>query len=412
MNELPHTHGYRSPARLAAYQGLRVRRPGSLPWCGHAVAWCSSGYTHEALWPRCVLHRRSMKPIFTSTPGCTDIAGRKPVPVLTYDTGEPIPGCHTKHNSSNCSAYFTTWPDGRIPGEVTLCYPGASGHCLSNFTGMPACASQPSPPKRRMQSSAYQLTPARCERLVHGTKFFQMWAAQAWKYRSMPRGDGHRRDACWGQQLSYFEQKHRQPHCDVNWLEGSVGGRKDRPQFHEAAPALLGYDGDIFDFCTEKSHSSPPNVPSDKWTAEVGKRCIRASLNILRLISTERSWNMCQNLEWIQCALQGLLPGQKSPLMKFAHAPRDLDTRDYEDPSRTGSWWLDPHDTHYAVSDVFFAEVCMLSSMCSNREELFTIGRGDDFTCAFDGVPLTVSRQHSRQLLCTLLQALLRPGCQ
>ena len=65
---------------------------------------------------------------------------------------------------------------------------------------------------------------------------------------------------------------------------------------------------------------------------------------------------MCQNLEWVLCAVQGKLPSQRGSDMHFATAPRDLDLDGWYDPSRTGAWWMEPHDWHFAVSDVLYVE--------------------------------------------------------
>ena len=35
----------------------------------------------------------------------------------------------------------------------------------------------------------------------------------------------------------------------------------------------------------------------------------------------------------------------------------------------------------YASSDIFFLETCFYSMMCSNHDELFELGVGEDFNC-------------------------------
>lgn len=67
--------------------------------------------------------------------------------------------------------------------------------------------------------------------------------------------------------------------------------------------------------------------------------------------------------------------------MHFAHAPRDLDVRDLDNPNRLQSWWAEPHESHYAVSDVYFAEVIILSMICTNKWRLFAVRRGENFEC-------------------------------
>jgi hypothetical protein len=41
-------------------------------------------------------------------------------------------------------------------------------------------------------------------------------------------------------------------------------------------------------------------------------------------------------------------------------------------------------DDGFATDDVYYLEVCLFSFLCSNREELFTIGTHDFFVCEFD----------------------------
>ena len=108
---------------------------------------------------------------------------------------------------------------------------------------------------------------------------------------------------------------------------------------------------------------------------------------------------MCQNLQWLMCALQGLLPGQRRSSgrgqLHFATAPRDLDWRVWDNPALGAAWWMDPHDRTFAVSDVYFAEVAILSTVCRNHGssvgELFGVGRGELFLCDLD-------RQRYREL--------------
>ena len=100
---------------------------------------------------------------------------------------------------------------------------------------------------------------------------------------------------------------------------------------------------------------------------------------------------MCRNLQWVLCAVRGLLPGQGGPsgtrAIRFAKAPKDLDTRDFDDPGRPNidgaQWWNEPHSEHYSVTDVFFGEVVLLSTLCRNSWQLFSVARGEPFVCDF-----------------------------
>ena len=86
---------------------------------------------------------------------------------------------------------------------------------------------------------------------------------------------------------------------------------------------------------------------------------------------------MCQNLEWLLCAASGRLPGQGSRKIHFADAPKSLDT--HNDFWEGGQW-----EARYAVGDVFYLEVCMLSQVCKNAHELFTVGVGAYFECELE----------------------------
>lgn len=215
-------------------------------------------------------------------------------------------------------------------------------------------------------------------------KFHTFWGRWAWKNRGPNDG------ACWDYDTRFFENLRRREQCDVNWMEGALGGQFDRPPFTAEAPAVLGFDGDIGNYCTEKCRWDP-EWPGGDWNQELAKRCVAGNQNILRImfscakcVGSRQGWNMCRNLQWVYCAARGWLPGQGGAGIYFAKAPRDLDTRDLADPARTGSWWMEPHRTHYAVSDVFFGEVVLLSTMCKNSWKLFTVVRGERFDCEFD----------------------------
>lgn len=88
--------------------------------------------------------------------------------------------------------------------------------------------------------------------------------------------------------------------------------------------------------------------------------------------------------QWILCAVRGLLPKQRGRQLHFASAPRDLDFAGYRDPSLTGSWWMEPHDWHFAVSDVYFVEIAILTTICRNADRIFEVGVGDVMTCDLD----------------------------
>ena len=42
------------------------------------------------------------------------------------------------------------------------------------------------------------------------------------------------------------------------------------------------------------------------------------------------------------------------------------------------------HNRGYASSDIFFLEVCILSTICSNGAELFNLEENEDWQCVLD----------------------------
>ena len=92
---------------------------------------------------------------------------------------------------------------------------------------------------------------------------------------------------------------------------------------------------------------------------------------------------MCVNLMWQTCAIKGLLHGQGGGRqMRFSIAPAALDTALFRNPPKgcvNGDC-----GNGYAVSDVYYAEVCVMSHSCRNREALFRLRVGELFVCDFD----------------------------
>ena len=83
------------------------------------------------------------------------------------------------------------------------------------------------------------------------------------------------------------------------------------------------------------------------------------------------------------CALQGKLPGQSSKTIRFAKAPRSLKLEEFWQPP-AGCVSGDCITQSYAVSDVFYVEACLISRVCTNRDQLFKLGVGQDFVCELD----------------------------
>jgi hypothetical protein len=237
-------------------------------------------------------------------------------------------------------------------------------------------------------------------------KMWSMWAPSGWERRA--RGG----PACFEQGAPpfSFEAVLGGERCDRNWYEGVLPTTPTYPD--HPAPALLGFDPTIYAYCSAQILKQEGPFYGDH--GELARRCVTASRNILRVMGTsEGAWNMCLNLYWIGCAIQGALPGQRSPpqhgapqpagpsslqlpvpsggeatrgKMMFSIRPSSLSLRGFEHPSE--GCFNGPNGqcgpTTYAVSDVYYAEICVLSAVCRNGEQLFRLGVGELFECDFD----------------------------
>lgn len=101
---------------------------------------------------------------------------------------------------------------------------------------------------------------------------------------------------------------------------------------------------------------------------------------------TGSGYNECRNLEWQVCAAKGMLPGQQSPNIIFARAPKTVSTSGdpkFDNPRCIG-WAPKGCDRGFSSNDIFFLEICMFSMMCKNRESLFQVDAGRLWQCDFD----------------------------
>ncbi|KAL3933499.1 MAG: hypothetical protein SGPRY_000253, partial [Prymnesium sp.] len=104
---------------------------------------------------------------------------------------------------------------------------------------------------------------------------------------------------------------------------GELGRQSSRPAFTQAAPALLGLDDTLFEYCSELlGIQASYDGPEGGFNSKLAHRCVQANHNILRLTSARVPWSMCQTLQWLMCAARGQLPGQQSPTLHFAIAPK------------------------------------------------------------------------------------------
>lgn len=222
--------------------------------------------------------------------------------------------------------------------------------------------------------------------------FRRMWAANPWE--NIRPG----RDKCWERErdhksrrqsaYTFFGATVNGDYCATNWYEGNWGvlGQPDSlPSFEDDAFGLLGFDESIDDYCDDALRRK-----SIKSADDHAGRCVDASLNILSLYGNRVPYNICRNLEWITCAVKGALPGQLSPTIVFARAPKSLDfsVHSRRPVGRCRGWrpeYLakDCSDDGYATDTIFFLEVCLLNEMCENNLELFRLEVGQPFRCQF-----------------------------
>jgi len=228
-------------------------------------------------------------------------------------------------------------------------------------------------------------------------QFRQMWEARSFMRRAP--GDGgsflcferHREDEFRHQDASvFFDGVKKGTVCESNWFEGvpgDLGTLNQAPTFTAQAPALLGFDETIDDFCMADHEYFSNRIYDDNNHA--GK-CANSNNNILALWGDRLVYNTCRNLEWQVCAVMGKLPGQGGNGMRFSYNPGNLDVYDGGTGKSLGTCrgYLPPNlncGNGFATDDIYFLEVCLVSFLCKNKEELFTVEPHDFYVCDFDG---------------------------
>jgi len=186
---------------------------------------------------------------------------------------------------------------------------------------------------------------------------------------------------------AFFEDAWLGTSCSRNWYTGNRGtlgtigpaSNQSREHYTAAAPALLGFDESIDDYCFRHGGKNPGGASGHAIA------CVRANINILSLYGRRIPYNTCRNIEWQICAALGRLPGQGSNAIRFAKAPGSLQPNDGPHPigscsgyAPLGCW------NGYASSDIFFLESCFYSMMCRNRKQLFSMPVGEDWSCEPD----------------------------
>lgn len=182
-------------------------------------------------------------------------------------------------------------------------------------------------------------TGERCNKMMRNPShiFRRMWSVEPWGRLTTSSGI-----ACWNRRRdapkehalpsTFFSQALNGTYCDSNWYvghAGQLGKHWSRPHFTAPAPALLGFDDSIANFCESKARMLVGRrAPLPRKGGSDGhiRLCLLANMNILNLIAGRVPYNLCRNLEWQVCAATGKLPGQPiSGHMFFADPPSSLD---------------------------------------------------------------------------------------
>ncbi|KAJ1615924.1 hypothetical protein T492DRAFT_77317 [Pavlovales sp. CCMP2436] len=143
------------------------------------------------------------------------------------------------------------------------------------------------------------------------------------------------------------------------------------PHYNEPAPALLGFDLHIIRACNQRSGCGYQlNAPGPQ-------SCTHANLSILSLFGQRPAYNMCRNLEWISCTVQGKLFKQKNAELIFTLPPHMLSIAEL---------WAVAHSKvgTYSTKSVYLLETCLLAKFCKNADELFRVQGMTPFVCDFD----------------------------
>lgn len=162
--------------------------------------------------------------------------------------------------------------------------------------------------------------------------------------------------------------------CGRNWFAGSPAGCADQsvlPAFTRPAPAAIGFDDPLAERCADKLKPAAPAGRGDHKRV-----CIERNYNVLSLFSDAPSYDVCRNLEWLVCAAKGALPGQQGEGIIADPPPQSvgLDVLWKQSMLRGAAG-------RYSPSAIYPLEVCALSALCSNREELFQLRAEEQFRC-------------------------------
>ena len=295
--------------------------------------------------------------------------------------------------------------------------PGPRGPPPPSPLPNPPPSPSPTPPPPH---PSHTLSPGQCDAFLRDTygRFPRLWQEQGFRVRE-------RKDAtCWGKKpfdlQHWFHQALAGHDCDRDWYEGIAGMPKGGPNYQGAnntdplpvgqaaqngmtprfrgdqpAPALLGFDEDIDLYCAHNIGRHRQQVPPNQRA----EWCVRANANGFFLQQYAlRHFSTCQLFEWTMCAARGMLPGQQGEdVIRMATSLKTTyvtesgahpigSCRAYA--PRQGC----THGTAYASSDLFYAQVCMLSALCKNFFLMYVLPEGGDFRCQLsdDGFEMRV----------------------
>lgn len=214
------------------------------------------------------------------------------------------------------------------------------------------------------------LTSDKCDAMMRDPNhlFWSMWARTGWNRR---RHGGKLDQTCFGGP-SFFDAlaKSNEASCHRNWYEGT--GVRGIPHYREPAPAVLGFDRTIMQYCLEVLGMWPQPINDVPPSNDIADKCVRANKNVLRLMN---GWNICENVKWMSCAANGALPGQDSKKIIFSLAPSTLARVELLGSGRGNG---------YNVDEVYYLEVCLFNQICTNSDQLFSVKKGEAFECEFD----------------------------
>jgi len=126
------------------------------------------------------------------------------------------------------------------------------------------------------------------------------------------------------------------------------------------APCILGGGAEIGVLC-------------GKLAGAVGKQCVGANGAGYNRLTLWADWSECINYQWVWCATQGALPKQGGSTFIFPGVvPSGMD------PARGVS--------------MTFLEFCAVSELCSNGDEVFTLGAMADATAPWTCQPRVLKK--------------------